>query len=518
MGFFDFLFKKKKSSHKREISPLIPRLQVEEIEEKINAEDLIKSILLWVKNSLNLSSVTLIQNLTPDYRLSLRWIDTDREDVELRDEFLWGEGLLGGIQEKKGIFIAENLKDREWNLPFFTRSIKLESFFAIPIGDGEPQSTSFILCGERIKGSKFNPVEVNIIKNVQEIIGGFIKLHNLLFIYRDELTLFRDVVNTLSCLQEQKEKGDIFSSIVALACTIHPCKYGILSVYVEEEGKFLIVGGKGEEIESIKGKTFGVEEGLAGIAIQQKTPLPDKFIYKKGYGDIISPRIILNIEEGEPVAIFPLIKKEFSEGCLILVGGDSFTERTLEIFKIFSLFAGNELQSLRINENLIMKATTDPLTGLYNKRSLLMRLQEVFADSERHNKKFAFIFVDIDHFKEINDAYGHITGDRILRIVAHRIKEVTRRSDMAARFGGEEFALILTETDEDGALKFAERMRKIIGETSVKVKEGETKLTISAGIGVYPAHGRSPEDIIKRADNALYRAKREGRNRVIISI
>jgi diguanylate cyclase (GGDEF)-like protein len=155
-------------------------------------------------------------------------------------------------------------------------------------------------------------------------------------------------------------------------------------------------------------------------------------------------------------------------------------------------------------------AETDPLTNIYNRRKFSRLLDQEIQRVERYDRFLSIVILDIDHFKSVNDTYGHDTGDFVLRRITELIKENIRVTDILARYGGEEFVVILPETSIKGAIRQMERMRKTIERTSF---DGVGNLTISAGITSYMG-GDSCKSMITRADKALYLAKEEGRNRV----
>jgi len=157
-------------------------------------------------------------------------------------------------------------------------------------------------------------------------------------------------------------------------------------------------------------------------------------------------------------------------------------------------------------------ADTDPLTNIYNRRKFSKLLEQEIKRVERYDRALSIVMLDIDHFKRVNDTYGHDTGDYVLRRVTEIIKENVRITDALARYGGEEFVIILPETDVRGASRLIERMRKTIEKTSL---DSVGIITISAGIAGYIG-GDNCKSMITRADKALYLAKEEGRNRVRI--
>lgn len=172
-------------------------------------------------------------------------------------------------------------------------------------------------------------------------------------------------------------------------------------------------------------------------------------------------------------------------------------------------------QSAELEER-ILEANTDGLTGIGNRRAFDLELNQQLARWHRFGQKFALALIDIDHFKRVNDAHGHVAGDEVLRAVAEMICGKVREVDFVARYGGEEFAIILRETDHEGALIVADRLRKFIASAQIPWQEQMLAVTVSVGIA-----GLSRLDdaasITQRADEALYISKHAGRNRTTLA-
>ncbi len=174
-------------------------------------------------------------------------------------------------------------------------------------------------------------------------------------------------------------------------------------------------------------------------------------------------------------------------------------------------------QLKQANELLLAISHTDHLTGLYNRRYLEETLEREFQRTQRRGINLAVLIMDIDHFKKINDTYGHQQGDSVLCKVASLFQRALREYDTAARFGGEEFIAVIPETSLSEANNIAERIRRSIEEAIFDVEAGIIKITASFGVSAYPAEGiLSANDLIREADRALYAAKISGRNRVEI--
>lgn len=188
---------------------------------------------------------------------------------------------------------------------------------------------------------------------------------------------------------------------------------------------------------------------------------------------------------------------------------NSFTPERTETLEIICLAAAGRLE-------LSVKAATDGLTGLYNHDYFQSMLGQEMLQSQRQLRNLSLVLIDIDHFKKFNDQWGHQIGDRVLKEVAKTIRETCRKSDIVARYGGEEMAVILPETAPDMAVMVSERIRKAVENLQLPHEEQVLKVTISIGVSSLSEDVKEKNALIKRADEALYTSKRDGRNRVTI--
>jgi diguanylate cyclase (GGDEF)-like protein len=217
----------------------------------------------------------------------------------------------------------------------------------------------------------------------------------------------------------------------------------------------------------------------------------------------------------------PLIAGGVIIGAVRVEGAKDFwTPERESLLESYLSGAATGLSNLRLLESTKQQANVDELTGLYNRRFLEEYARKLIAMARRKSQPLGVIMMDLDHFKEFNDVYGHETGDRILKHFAKTASRAIREANLAARYGGEEFVVILPETDAQSCLKVAERIRLAV-ERSV-IPSGSEKplppLTVSLGIAIYPEHGQGLEEVLQAADKALYESKRAGRNRATLYV
>ncbi len=183
---------------------------------------------------------------------------------------------------------------------------------------------------------------------------------------------------------------------------------------------------------------------------------------------------------------------------------------------ISSIYAKNAVQKKLAFLKLQQHATTDELTGIANRRELQKIGENEFKRARRFNRDYAILILDLDHFKVINDTYGHIIGDEVLKHISNICLDIIRIEDLLARYGGEEFVMLLPETDIEGARQLAERICQDVRNQTFESTNGPISITVSIGVSEIGSVDTSYSDILLRADKALYQAKQKGRDRIVI--
>jgi len=217
-------------------------------------------------------------------------------------------------------------------------------------------------------------------------------------------------------------------------------------------------------------------------------------------------------------AIVPLICQDRVVGVLNLadkIKGGSFNGEDIVLIELISQLVGASIGNIKLFEKIQRQATTDGLTGLVNHKTFYEILEKELNRSRRYGGQISLIMVDVDNLKKINDTHGHRAGDKVIKEISRRIKQCIRQIDTAARYGGDEFAVILPNTPLTDATIAAERMVEAVSQTPTTWRKEQIQLSISVGVGQYDAD-TNPEDITSRSDEALYSAKQAGKNTVRI--
>ncbi|EGV51519.1 sensor domain-containing diguanylate cyclase [endosymbiont of Riftia pachyptila] len=277
------------------------------------------------------------------------------------------------------------------------------------------------------------------------------------------------------------------------------------AVFVEMQGELQVAANRGlERVESIAQSNHLLNALNSGEIRQLDLP---KEVMVEGVLTSFRPSQIL---------LIPVSFKQQSQGVVVLATGTAFPRDALWLLGLVRQGYGLALNNALTHSQLQHIAAIDPLTDVYNRRFGLARLHEEFGRSRRSGSPFGLCIFDIDHFKSVNDTYGHLSGDKVLAGVAEQAREALRSEDILIRYGGEEFLMVLPGAATSQVAEVGERIRKRIEEMRVENNGTSLSVTVSVGCSAYPDDQVEDEQtLIGHADEALYQAKAGGRNRVV---
>ncbi|HTJ73742.1 MAG TPA: GGDEF domain-containing protein [Acidimicrobiales bacterium] len=222
---------------------------------------------------------------------------------------------------------------------------------------------------------------------------------------------------------------------------------------------------------------------------------------------------------GAGAVAIPLRSGGHAFGVLAYYGRNvPFDDEDVDSLVVLVRLAETAIENSFLYEEAVRLSLTDGMTGLWNRRNFDLRLESELSRAVRFSEPFAVVFVELDQMKVVNDSYGHQAGDTVLIELARRLTEAVREVDVVARWGGDEFTLLLPKTGLAGALALAEKIRAAVANSPFEIDTGSLDITISVGVAAYPEHGDAGKDLVAAADAAMYQAKARGRNRVEIPV
>ncbi len=333
----------------------------------------------------------------------------------------------------------------------------------------------------------------------------------------NELTVFHELGKALtSSLQLDQVLRTIMEKINEV---LHPDTWSLLLMDTDKyELYFQIATGKGAE--ALKNVRIKVGQGLAGWVAQsgEAVVVPDTTKDSRFFAQVdektkMETRSIVAVPvrfRDHCLGVIELINCVGPEGC--------FSQRDLALLEALADYAAIAIENARHVQRIHELTITDDCTSLYNARHLNFMLDTEIYRSHRYAFEFSLIFIDLDHFKYVNDTYGHLMGSKLLSEIGEAIKEKCRMIDLAFRYGGDEFVVLLPQTSKENALSVARRLHKLIRETAWLKEPGlNVNITASVGVASYPTDSRTKAELLHLADEAMYFVKNSTRDSVAAS-
>ena len=290
---------------------------------------------------------------------------------------------------------------------------------------------------------------------------------------------------------------------------------GLLRHTASDAGAMLVV--REDELVPLASHGIRAPEGLAANDhVRRVIRLGQIERLRVGAQELIVDSVLVGAAARE-ILVVPVAFKSIPLGVIVLATTGAFERDDVELVDHLRVDLGLAVNNALAHDRLERLAAIDPLTDAYNRRFGLGRLREEYSRAVRAEAPFGILMVDIDHFKAVNDTYGHLVGDRVLRAVAGACRRVVREGDVLVRYGGEEFLVLLPGAGRDDVLQIAERIRRAVSETTVEDGASRLNVTVSVGATTFRDTVETPEALVALADRALYDAKDGGRNRLVLA-
>jgi diguanylate cyclase (GGDEF)-like protein len=467
-------------------------------------------VLELVKRTLDLHTCVLLF-AGEGGRLRIVELVTDSDDVA-EGPFEAGAGAVGAVATRGLTMNLEHLKPGYKGLCYYRGPSTVSAFLGVPVTENGQLRGA--LCVDRVEDRPFTAREEAILKHaVVEALRAirnervFVQLERT---KREQTMLFRASRELGAALTEDQ----VIDAGLSAAAGLARYDFAAITAYDEAKGAHRMLALLGEGADGLRGLTFKDNASLVAMVVKNKHYLPYRGEYDARQQTLFTAKAAL--DGMRSVLVLPLVVREEVLGTLVVAAkrahayGDS-VRPTLEVL-------GNQLaislSNARAVKRLEEMATTDGLTGCLNKRAFLTDLEQKIRSADRFKKKLSLIVTDIDHFKSVNDTYGHATGDVVIKELGAILMRMKRETDRVARFGGEEFCILCEETDTDGAILLAERVREELGKTVFHTELGKLKVTASLGVATFPRDAHDEKGLFEITDKALYAAKHGGRNRV----
>jgi len=485
------------------------RLFRSSIEEVHNA---LYYMLDMLKRTLELNTCVLLMNDESGKRLNIVELVTDSDDVA-EGPFAIGEGAVGAVASRGLVMNLEHLKPGYKGLCYYRGPSVARAFLGVPVVDqGQVRGA---LCADRLDDRPFTPREEEILQGaIHQILRTlqnervFVQLERS---KREQTVLYRASQRLGAALDEEA----VITAGLEAAEEIAPYDFAAVTLYDRKKRRHSVRRAVGEGAETFSGLTFRDNTSLTAMAVKNRHYLPYRGEFDARQQVVFTKRA--NLRGMRSLLIMPLIVREDAIGTVALAAhrADAFGDAVRPTLQVLANQVAVSLANAGAVRRLEEMATTDGLTGCLNKRAFLDALDEKMRAAERFDRKLSLIVTDIDHFKSVNDTYGHATGDVVIKELGAILHRVKRETDIVARFGGEEFCVLCEETDTEGASLLAERVREELGATVFQTELGKLTVTCSLGVATFPTDAGAGGDLFEASDKALYAAKHGGRNQVV---
>jgi two-component system, cell cycle response regulator len=470
-----------------------------------------------LKESMDLTTCVLLWLDEEGSRLRIKELVTD-SDAVVETPIQADAGALGAIVRDR---LLLNLpQPKRGHVPYYDGPDPVGSFLGVPVlEDGHLRG---VLCADRRGGRPFGEPDEALLAGAAHQILRAIQSERIFAAVERSKYEHERFYHASAELGRALTLDQVMDTAFGAAKEICAFDMASIALFDRERKRHRVSrvqiapGAEGiVDMKSLDGHEFGDSAGLASMVVKNKHYLPAGGELRDPAMPVFSRKV--KLKGVESLLVLPLISADEAIGSFTLAAkrAGAFGKEARDMLGVIANQVAVSLQNAKMYQQMERMATTDGLTGLLNHRTFQEKLDERLERVARTGQKVALILTDIDHFKKVNDTYGHPMGDEILRRVAKVLGDSMRKIDVVARYGGEEFAIVIEGADAEGAKLLADRIRLDVPKQVVHTDKGPLSVTLSLGIACVPDDAQNKQSLIERADQSLYHAKHNGRNRAV---
>jgi diguanylate cyclase (GGDEF)-like protein len=467
------------------------------LESMFKPDEEIREVLLVAKNTLFADSVSLFVNAGESLRL--------RCSTEGPGEIITATGgVIGRSMKERTALVVYDISEKKIEVGYLKKA-EISSLVAVPVMDDTfPLG---VMTADSGRYHAFTSADCDVLRMFSHQVMRILQRERVYPQIRRENASLQILNKESAKLLSTMDIDVIAKNLMEGARRIAPSEAVFL---LARAGEFEILHRTGPYQQ--EKKTLNVKGTLLDIVVKNR-----ESVYISDVRNNRSPLMPFKAHNAGSVFVLPLVYERDVLGLVVLMFEKTNILGTheIELLEVLGNQAATSIANAKLYGEIERLAVTDGLTGLFNHRHFQEKLAQEFNRLERFSEPISLLIIDIDHFKKINDTYGHPVGDAVLKKVSGVIRKTIRNIDIPARYGGEEFAVILLGTDTGGALKMAERLRKSIADAKFSSEQNAFNVTVSIGISTHTKDMKKKEDLVEQADKALYHAKGTGRNRSV---
>ena len=493
-------------AHKNDEERLV-RSGVEEIHQAV------LFALKLLRESLDLYTAVLLWRSDAGTHLRISELSTDAPNVS-DGPFLAGDGIFGAAISQ-GVPVPLSHLKPSYKLPYYVGPCPVRAACALPLY--EHGALRGLLVVDRVQDRAFSQREIDLMDEAGRYAVRAIQ-NERVFVQLERAKVEQGkLYRAAESLGAATTEADVINAGLTSAREITSVDYAAVTLYDDKTKSHEIRAVSGDDDGGLVGQTFRHNAGLVSMVVQNKHPLPYRGEYDEKRQIVFTKR--LAPPSMPSIVVLPLSVHDRALGALVLGSRrpKAFGDAVRGTLEVLASHMAVSLANARMVKRLEELATLDGLTGLLNKRAMLEMAEQKMVAAKRFHRKLSVLVTDIDHFKKVNDTYGHDVGDVVIKGLGDILRRAKRNTDAVARFGGEEFVIICEETDARSAMLLAERVREELKRTVFHAKSASgaqtLQVTCSVGVATFPDAGETWDEMFKAADEALYVSKRSGRDR-----